>query len=169
MARGIRLTKQERDVLRILLDPATEGSDPGLDRKQKAARDSILAKLDASEEAPKGVSVEPIEDALIASARGKVVALEAGHARASVQAKAVGATPEDAKLVGAWMARQGWLSGPQTLIDVLNKWYQWLPKARATEPPPALQPGLGTDAKAERGPGTPGEAHPPGRPAPGFR
>ena len=164
MARGIRLTKQEREWLRRFIEPQSR-----VESKGGKLAQSVLQKLAASEEAPKGVSVEPIEDALIASARGKVVALEAGHARASVQAKAVGATPEDAKLVGAWMARQGWLSGPQTLIDVLNKWYQWLPKARATEPPPALQPGLGTDAKAERGPGTPGEAHPPGRPAPGFR
>lgn len=168
MARGIRLTKAERESLRVLLGPVnvnlnTYGS--------KLVRDAatFLKKLEASEEAPKGVPIEPIEEALIAAARGKVVALEAGHARASVQAKAVKATPEDAKLVGAWMTRQGWLQGPQTVIDVLNKWYQWLPKARATQPPPALTPGLGDDADNGRGTAPAGQANSQRRPAPGLR
>ena len=130
---------------------------------------SILAKVEESEAAVRGVDIGPIESALIAAARGKVVALEAGHARASVQAKAVGATPETAKVVGSWMARQGWLKGPQTVIDVMNKWYQWLQKARATEPPPAVAPGLGTDADNGRGPAPAGQANPQRRPPPGLR
>ena len=172
MARGIRLTKAERDTLRKLLgaqyvDLSTYGT--------RIVRDaaSILAKVDASEAETKGVDIRPIEDALVAAARGKVVALEAGHGRASVQAKAVGATPETATVVGAWMARQGWLQGPQTVIDVLNKWYQWLPKARATEPPAHLPQGLGPagkpDANNGRGPAPAGQANPGRRPAPGLR
>jgi hypothetical protein len=149
VARGIRLTKAERVWLKAHLhDPC---NDYGWDAKDARLAGSITQKLDASEEAPKGVAIEPIEEALIASARGKVVALEAGHARASVQAKAVGATPETARKVGEWMARQGWLQGPQTIIDVLNKWFQWLPKAKATEPPPALQAGLGAPGAPKAG------------------
>lgn len=166
MARGIRLTKAEREVLVAVLGEWADTT--SLARQARAAR-SVVEKVMASEEAPKGVAIEPIEEALIAAARGKVVALEAGHARASVQAKAVKATPEDAKLVGAWMTRQGWLQGPQTVIDVLNKWYQWLPKARATQPPPALTPGLGDDADNGRGTAPAGQANPQRRPAPGLR
>lgn len=169
MARGVRLTKAEREWLRRVLDNRG-GDETHWDRRGSKLADGLLKKLEASEETPKGVDIVPIEEALVAAARGKVVALEAGHARASVQAKAVGATPETAKLVGAWMARQGWLQGPQTVLDVMNKWYQWLPKARATEPPPSLAPGLGKpDADTRQGTGSPSPAHPSGRSTPGFR
>ncbi len=166
MARGIRLTKAERDFLRAhLLEPH------GLkwSKAEAKAVASILAKVEESEAAAKGVDIVPIEEALVAAARGKVIALEGGHARASVQAKAVGATPADAAMIGAWMARQGWLTGPMTVLDVLNKWFMWAPKARSTEPPPALAPGLGADADTRQGPGTPGTPPPRGRTAPGFR
>jgi hypothetical protein len=168
MARGIRLTKAERDTLRKLLSAQyVDLSCYGTRIVKDAA--SILAKVDASEETPKGVDVAPIEEALIAAARGKVIALEGGHARAAVMAASMKATPETATIVGAWMGRQGWLQGPQTLIDVLNKWYQWLPKARATEPPPALTPGLGTDATDGRGPAAAGQKAAGRRSTPGFR
>ena len=167
MARGIRLTKVERAALGAWLDGELNGATHPAPKA--ATLRSIHKKLLASEEATAGVDIGPIEAALVAAARGKVVALEAGHGRASVQAKAVGATPETATVVGAWMARQGWLQGPQTVIDVLNKWYQWLPKARATEQPPALKPGLGADADNGRGPATAGQANPGRRPAPGLR
>jgi hypothetical protein len=172
MARGIRLTKAERDVLRTLLEAPNAAR--GVPRHAKAVT-SILEKLSASEESPKGVDVAPIEEALIAAARGKVIALEAGHARASVQAKAVGATPETAAMVGAWMARQGWLQGPMTVLDVFQKWYQWVPKARATAPPAELKAGLGEDKGVREGaksPSTAGDARSGafvGRTVPGFR
>lgn len=180
MARGVRLTKAERELLKQLFTPgASDLSRPrtmdlsSFGRSANKTALAILAKVEASEESGRGVDIVPIEEALVAAARGKVVALEAGHARASVQAKAVGATPETAKLVGAWMARQGWLQGPQTVLDVMNKWYQWLPKARATEPPPSLAPGLGPagkpDADTRQGTGSPSPAHPSGRSTPGFR
>jgi hypothetical protein len=163
MSRGIRLTKAERAWLSDALGNVAWGG------KGEKLSKAILDKVAASEESPKGVDIVPIEEALVAAARGKVIALEGGHARASVQAKAVAATPETATMVGAWMARQGWLTGPMTVLDVLNKWYMWLPKARATEPPPALSPGLGADADTRPGPGTPGKPPTGGRSTPGFR
>lgn len=176
MARGVRFTKAEREWLRSWL-PANVAAEEG--SKRAKLGEAVLAKLLASEEAPATVDVAPIEEALVAFARGKVIALEGGFPRARVQATACKATVEDAKLVGGWMARQGWLTGPMTLLDVLNKWHMWLPKARATQPPPALQPGLGTDAV--QGPGTaqgeqpsvagsqPGRRPAGGRTVPGFR
>lgn len=172
MARGIRLLKAEREFLKALLGPSMDYSHRG--KKAVALAESILTKVEESESKAKGVPVAPIEEALIAAARGKVLQLDpAAYGRASRMAEAVKATPEDAKRIGAWMARQGWLNQEQTLLDVLNKWYQWLPKARATEPPPPLPAGLGPagkpDADTRQGTGTPGQAHPPGRSTPGFR
>jgi hypothetical protein len=148
--RGVRFTKGELAWLRTWLPVNRQADLDNADHKAVKAADSVMAKLEKAQE-PAGVDVAPIEAALVKAAMGKVVELEGGHARASIQAKNVGATPELAKLVGEWMARTHWLHGPMTLIDVLNKWHQWLPKARATEPPPSLQPGL----NAETGPGTP--------------
>jgi hypothetical protein len=168
VARGVRFTKAERDFLRAWL----EADDWDVTRfggvKGKRAASSILAKLSASEERPTGVDVSPLEEALVASARGKVIPLEGGYGMAGGMATSMKATPEQARLVGEWMARQGWLTGPMTLIDVLKKWYQWLPKARATQPPPALTPGLGKHADDGRGPAAAGPAAAGGRPAPGF-
>lgn len=166
MARSIRFTKAERDLLKLILTEWADGT--ALVKMAKTAR-GIVAKVKASEEAEATVDVGPIEEALVAAARGKVIALEGGHARARVQATAVKATVEDAKLLGGWMARQGWLTGPMTLLDVLNKWYMWLPKARTTQPPPALGPGLGTDAPDVRSAPPTGQAPAGGRRAPGFR
>jgi hypothetical protein len=169
VARGIRLTKAERGALQEWLENLGNPPMGGPTNKEAKLAASILEKLRESEESPKGVDIVPIEEALVAAARGKVIALEGGHARASVQAKAVGATPEGAAMVGAWMARQGWLTGPMTVLDVLNKWYMWLPKARATEPPPALAPGLGADADTRQGTGPASPAAAGRRSTPGFR
>lgn len=168
MARGIRLTKSERESLRLLIGPVNVNLNSFGSKLVKDA-DSILRKLLASEESPAGVNPGPIEEALIAAARGKVIALEGGYDRAARLAGYAKATPEQATDIGAWMARQGWLHGPQTIIDVLNKWHPWLAKARATAPPPALQPGLGTDAPDGRGPAKAGKAPAGGRSTPGFR
>jgi hypothetical protein len=162
--KGVRFTKAELELLRALLCLITPNS-PKADWK---ARNSLLAKLEAAVEAPKGVQVQPVEDALVAAAHGKVLKLEGGHAMASRRCTDAKVTPEDAKLVGGWMARQPWLTGPMTLLDVLNKWYQWLPKARATQPPPALQAGLGTNGTGQ-GPAQAGPAPKVGRTPQGFR
>jgi hypothetical protein len=168
--KAVRFTKAEVEVIRWALADWRK-----LDNCAKAAA-SALVKLDKAEEAtPAGVNAGPLQAALEATSRGKVVPLAGpgGWARASKQAAAVGATVEDAKLVGAWMARQGWLHGPQTLLDVLNKWPQWLAKARATQPPPSAPPGIGDgvarqeDAKSSEGTVRPGGGA-PGRLRPGF-
>lgn len=173
MARGIRLLKAEREFLKGLLAQSEWLERPKL---AKTAA-SILQKVVDSETAPAGVPIAPIEAALIA-ATAKVVALEAGHDRASKMAATVKANPEQAKVIGEWMQRTHWLHGPQTVLDVLNKWYQWLPKARATEPPKLLAPGLGPAGApsgrqeagdVRQGPGTPGQASPKRGTAPGFR
>jgi hypothetical protein len=136
--KGVRFTKAERDLLERVLsvkhvDLTCWGS------KAPKVADSILQKLRAAVDAPKGVDIVPVEEALVRAARGKVVPLEDGHAVASRRAQQMKVTPELAEMVGAWMA----LQGPQTILDVLNKWFQWLPKARSTVPPQTLPPGLG--------------------------
>lgn len=167
MARGLRFTKAERDFLKFALGEAVDWGAYG--SKAFKAAETVRAKVVESESAAATLDVAPIEAALIATARGKVIALEGGFARARVQATACKATVDDAQMVGAWMSRQGWLTGPMTLIDVLNKWHQWTPKARATQPPPALSPGLGTDAPDARSPAAAGKAAAGGRSTQGFR
>lgn len=155
--KALRLTKAEHSLIWSFVQDHPGKTAAGLRAKlEKAERQDTV-----------NVAVKPIEDALVAAARGKVVPLVSGHARASVQATRAGATVEDAKVVGEWMARQGWLRGPQTLLDVLNKWPQWLSKAKASAPPPSLQPGFGN---ADTGSSTEGESSRPagGRPEPGF-
>lgn len=161
MARGVRFTKAEAAIVRALVAAARpEGP-------KAKTYDSIVAKLDAAEQ-PGGIDIGPIQAALVRAAHGKVLELEGGHAVASRRALAMKVTVEQAELVGGWMSRQTWLTTPMTILDVFNKWYQWLPKARATEPPPSLQPGLGTNG-TRQGTGAPGTKTSGGRPAPGFR
>lgn len=176
MARSLRLAKAERDWLKSILAPTSmDWSALGGTKSVKLAA-SILAKVEESEERSPGVDARPIEDALLKASRGKVVRLEGegGYGRASRQAGAVKATPELATLIGEWMARQGWLHGPMTVLDVLNKWYMWLPKARATEPPKGLPAGLGpAGAPIDRddgpSPAPAGKATTGRRQAPGLR
>lgn len=171
MARSIRFTKAERDFLKLVLGPTMDWSHLGTKVVKTAA--ACLKKLEESEEQTAGVEVGPIEEALIAAARGKVLALEGGFGRASVMAASMKVTPELAALVGSYLARNNFFTGPFTLLDVLNKWYQWLPKARATAPPTSLPSGLGpagkTDAPDVGSPAAAGKAATSGRRAPGFR
>lgn len=168
MARSLRLTKAERDFLKKALGTAMDWSHWGTKTVKTAA--GLLAKVEASEERAPGVNVEPLEQALMRAARGKVVALEGGFDRASRQAGSVKASEELMVTVGEWMARQSWLTGPMTILDVLNKWYMWLPKARATQPPPGLAPGLGAgDRDDGPSPAAAGKAPAGGRRAPGLR
>jgi hypothetical protein len=143
--RGVRFTRAEMAWLRQWLDANRQADLDNADQKAVKLADSVLAKLDAAQE-PVGVDVGPLEEALEKAAMGKVVRLEGGYARASRQAKNVGATPELMTLVGGWMGRQTWLHGPKTIIDVLNQWHNWVPKARATEPPKGMEPGLNAEA-----------------------
>lgn len=165
--KAVRFTKAEVELMRGALDWLAQGQD----RASKTAQ-TIVKKLDAAEAAPAGVNPAPIEQALMAAARGKVVPLAGGWPRVSKLAQVNGATPEDATAIGEWMARQGWLRGPQTLLDVLNKWPQWLAKAKATAPPPSAPSGFGDgagekDAQSQGSTAQPGGGA-PGRLRPGF-
>lgn len=166
--RGVRFTKSELSALLNWADGERNGTThPSPSAKDVAA---IQSKLRSAATAPAGVSVRPLEEALIKAALGKVIPLEGGYARASRMATLVKATPEDAALLGAWMYRQGWMTSAMTLLDVLNKWDFWMPKARATAPPPGLPAGLGSHGRAD-GPGASaaGKALAGRRPPPGLR
>lgn len=167
--KGVRFTKAERELLEVMLAAATDWTWHTKDAIKLG--NSMLEKLRAAVEAPAGVSVKPIEDALIQSSRGKVVPIMDGHSMVSRRLTAMKVTAEQARAVGAYLGRSSFFTGPFTIIDVVDKWYKWLPKAQATEPPPALEPGLGTGGQAQsgQGPAGPGKA-PPGRRTPqGFR
>lgn len=167
--RAIRLTKSEADVIERAIGLA--GSPWGETSPDHKAMRSVLAKLKAAREPANGggADVGPIQTAMVAAARGKVVPLVTGYPVASRRCAQLGVTPDDARAVGEWMARQGWLRGPQTLLDVLNKWPQWLSKARATAAPEGLKPGLdGGRADTGQGDNGKGSGAAPGRPARGF-
>lgn len=172
--KSIRLTKDEAEWLRWLLRPEEMNLNSWSTKHVKMAA-SMRAKLDAAEAPSGNADVGPIEKALVAGSRGKVIEMDrSGYGRASVQAGRMGVTPEDAGLVGRWLATQGWLRGPLTLLTVLNKWPDWAAKARASQPPEAALPGFGasggeSSAEAKAGASRPSEDGTPGRPAPGFR
>ncbi len=131
-------------MLELLLSVDHEWS-PSRER----TRASLSKKLREAATAPAGVNVGPLEEALEKAAMGKVVRLEGGHGTASRMAANVKATVADAEILGAWLARQGWMNEPMTLLAVLRKWNEWLPRARATEPPPALASGLGIHGRGQ--------------------
>ena len=132
--RGVRFTKIEVLALRFAADMVHRAP-----CDMPKGLDTALAKLDAAS-APlqPRADVGPIEEALVRTSRGRVVALAGGggYARASVQATNVGATVAGAELVGAWLARQGWWKqGPTTILTVLTRWPEWLAKAQAGADP----------------------------------
>src|SRR5678815_725013 len=151
--RPVRLTDVEGVELELTLhDARANCTDPF----RCKVLDKVLAKVAAALEVDTktGVSVVELEQALERTAGGKFVPLTGGWPKAGAIAKNVGATVSDAELIGAWMWRQGWLHGPNTLLDVLRNWHSWLPKARATQPPPGVPAGLGANATRQTtGPG----------------
>lgn len=170
--RGVRFTKAEVALLVTLIEAS---QDPDKARaylltmpseKDVVGGTSILRKLsEASAPQEPGVSAGALERALVAHSRGKVLALagKPNWGMLSRRASAAGATVEDAEVIGAWMARQGWLPA-LTLDSVLNKWSSYLARARAEAPGvPSGRRDVGQKAAA------PGAPAPRGRPAPGFR
>lgn len=119
------------------LETAANAADiQGLDEQAKLLR-SLHQKLSTPKLRPT-VALTPIsriEAALVESAMGKVLPLEgAGEVTWIVlqrQFGANGATAEDAALVGAWMARQPWMTGTRTIDQVLRAWPSYLTRARA--------------------------------------
>jgi hypothetical protein len=171
--KAIRFTQAEADFLADLLsfDIIYEEDPPRAKRARKIA-DGLLGKLKKAQSPSTNVPVAPIEEALMAGARGKVVALLEGHAQASVQAGRLGVTPDKAYEVGQYLARTKWLTGPFTLLDVLMKWPTYHSKAQATLPPPSAPAGFGgvtPDAGTRQGTQGEGQGATNGRRAPGFR
>jgi hypothetical protein len=130
----------------------------------------VVGKLEAAlEPAPKGAAVAPLEAALEHACPGKVARLlPSGYGRASKRAAQLGATPDDVTTVGRWLHRW-WTRGTVTLLDVLNRWDTWLPKARAEAGPQGLSEGF--DVKADVGQGARTGSSPvaQGRSPAGFR
>lgn len=159
--KAVRFTLGEAAAVRDLVEAAArEEADPVWDR--------VLTKLFAASIAPTQTSAGPIEAALVATSRGRVVKLETTGsvwARAARMAASVGATADGAGAVGAWLSRQSWLRGTLTVIDVLKKWPEWSAKARAEASAAGLPEGFdgdaGRSAPAQRGQDTRGR-----RPAP---
>lgn len=164
--RAVRFTKAEALALH---DAGHHADSTGHGSK---ALSMALEKLVAAEApAEKGVAAGPLEEALVRTSRGKVVELVSGpgaYGRASKMATALGATVADAEVLGAWLARQGWLREPTTLLGVLNKWAEWLPRARATAPPPAAPEGFDGTGDTGQGAGRPGQRGGGRGGAPGF-
>lgn len=161
--RAVRFTKAEWSWLWQLVGDTRVSNNTA-----ERIRVSVLDKLEAlAQPKESGVDAGALERALEESARGKIVATNTGsghYARLSRQATALGATPEAAREVGAWIAAQGWLQGPLTIFTVLNKWPDWLARARATAPP------KGTTAKdLGQNPGGKRPATPTTGKAPGIR
>ena len=170
--RGVRYTKAEAGWLR---DVVTRWL--SVDHGQRSVADTrlgerILEKLTAAETAEGGLNVAPLESALVGAARGKVVATTpGGYARASRQARAVGATVDAMGEVGRWLAAQKWLTDPVTILTVLNKWPEWYPRAKASAAPKGIPEGLGGGQTADVRRGAEGGGGPAktGRPPSGFR
>lgn len=170
--KAIRLTEAEARAIaevHALVAGGPADFDEVMDEHAKPWR-SFMAKVAKAREPSANVAVAPIETALVAAARCKVVPLVTGHGQASVRAGKLGVTPEQARLVGQYIASQGWLRGPLTLLDVLNKWPTYLSKATATQPPPSVPAGLNGGTSETAAPGTAGASQrgQEGRAAPGF-
>ncbi len=139
--KGVRFVKAEYAALTSLIKERLDF----VTTKDAKLLGSVLAKLEkANDGQPAGVFVPPLEQALVSAARGKAIpTTPGGHARASKQALAVGATVESMAEVGLWLSRQKWLYEPVTILTVLNKWPEWYPKAKATAAPKGISEGLG--------------------------
>lgn len=137
--RGIRLTKDEVSLIEQVFNDSyfTSSMD---DNKSFKARNSILSKISSAQAPSVNPSIKPLEDILVSNAGGKVIPLSdpLGYARASRQAGLLGlndATGQDFATMGIWINTQAWIktmNGFLTILDVLNKWSQWFPKAKAS-------------------------------------
>lgn len=96
---------------------------------------SLYDKLTKPKAVFVGAPVAKIQEALVAWSNGLVVPVAGGPGFWSVQSRKygdLGATVDDAVIVGAWMARQGWMAGRTYTIDsMVNQWPSWLAKAKA--------------------------------------
>lgn len=102
----------------------------------KALR-SLLTKLTAPKEESHGVAAGAVERALVTSAKGKVVPIQTSDhvfwIRLTAACARVGATIEDAAIIGEWMSHWG-SNFKMTIDQVVNKWPSYLAKAKASQP-----------------------------------
>lgn len=139
--RGVRFTKAEAEfVYQRMYDADVEGEST----KTRKLAVSVMAKIRAlSTPTEPGVNAGELERALVAASRGKVVPVESGFPRISRVATGLGATVAQATVLGTWIAGESWLRGPLTVFTVLNKWPDWLARAKATAPPAGVDSGIG--------------------------
>ena len=81
-----------------------------------------------------GAPIAGIEKALVELSRGKVVRAQGGHSYWITQSRRygdMGATVEDAKVVGAWLGKQAWLRQIYTVDSLAFKWPNYLARAKA--------------------------------------
>lgn len=150
--RGVRFTKNELETLQMIIgvaieDEHEEGYPNNRTLKDLTSARSKLSK--ASEPVEVGCDAAALERALISRSMGKVVeTTRGGYPRASRQATQCGATVDQMIIMGEWLARQKWRTEPTTIIEVLNKWPEWFPKAKATANPLGTREGLSGKSKA---------------------
>lgn len=163
--RGVRFTKAERELI------ATWATNVVDSDKTKAVAASVLAKIAEAVALPgnrPGVAAGPLEAAMIEGSQGKIVGVGSNaYPRISRQATALGATVQDAHKLGVWIAGQKWLTGPLTIFTVLNKWPDWMARAKATAAPDGFEEGLGA-TNLGQSPAAKRPATTAGRRAPGI-
>lgn len=137
---SVKFVKAELGAIKAAIEFAAEAQDA----KGKKLCASILAKIAAADDKPKGVSAGIMELLLVQTSRGKVVKMVtgSGYARASLVLTRLGATEQDMRDLGTWMASQGWLKGSLTINTVLAKWDEWLPRARSQAAPKGVSEGF---------------------------
>lgn len=156
--RSVRFTKREAEaLLREVSQLDTMDDNMDVDDDVKSAVTKIRA---AMEPVPAGLNVRPIEAALIAHSRGRVVPLlgAPGHrwARLSKEGTELGVDVPKAEVLGAWLARQGWMTSTLTIADVFRRWPEWYSKAEAER-----APNVGQSTDGQRRPTAAGR-RPPG-------
>lgn len=96
---------------------------------------SLYAKLTKPKPTRYRAPIQQIEQALVESSAGIVLPAVGGPSYWAMQSARygdLGATVDDAWLVGRWLATQGWAQGRQYTVDTLVKWWpNFLAKAKA--------------------------------------
>lgn len=138
--RAIRITKSQRTTLEHL---ASLDWDSKVIRKDLS---DLLRKMVEADTDDVPVHIGLLESALITNSNNKCIGIDSfGWARATRQARLVGlgdGNVGDMVVMGKWLSCQQWLPAQSlTIIDVLNKWVTWWPKAQAAIKP-VLKKGL---------------------------
>jgi hypothetical protein len=95
---------------------------------------SLHAKITKASAERVGVDIAGIEQELVARSDGRVVSAKGGPGYWAQQSKryaAMGATVEDAQIVGDWLGKQAWLMTVYTIDSLAWKWPNYLARAKA--------------------------------------